>query len=235
MSSAPNDIIATIRQTVIEHYKRDDSRPLLLSDLGTVLRKQNRWPIDGNDGKSLRQVIEGSGDQEILIVRDERSPAYIVVSTAAAKPQVEAAIMRRHQTTSEVPDLTALPRSVVLAFCQSTNDGGPVYLQAFPPYKYKTNIQTEKDSDQYLKIEEKYRRPMVIATVEELTAQDKLSLQSKIAAWSKDNGISIQRFYKDSGQHRLTALERLILAQPAGLAAKIMVPADIALILSKHE
>jgi len=115
MSPVDQDLIGNLRRIVADHYTKDAS-PLLLSDFGARLRKIGLWP-GGEAGRTLRQVIEAAHDPELCIVRDRNSPAYVAVTTAAAKPIVERWIERRGQATAVVPDLEALPRSVLVAFC----------------------------------------------------------------------------------------------------------------------
>ena len=56
------------------------------------------------DRKTLRQVIEEARDPNLLIVRDKNAPAYVAVTTEAAKKLVEQFIDRRTQTASAIPD-----------------------------------------------------------------------------------------------------------------------------------
>jgi hypothetical protein len=121
---ADQDLIRDVRRIVAEHYGKESS-PLLLSELGSRLSKQDLWPPKQTDEKilSLRQYIEGARDPDLCIVRDRNSPAYVAVTTAAAKPIVEKWIERRGQTTATVPDLEALPRSVLIAFCVPVDTG----------------------------------------------------------------------------------------------------------------
>jgi hypothetical protein len=121
-------LVASLRKIVVEHYERDSS-PLLLSDLGGLLRKQNLWPSGENEGKTLRKIIEDAHDPDLVIVRDRNSPAYVAVTTEAAKNVVEQYIERRSQSTSAIPDLEALPRSVLLAFCVRPENGKGVFLR----------------------------------------------------------------------------------------------------------
>jgi hypothetical protein len=228
-------LIATIRKFVADRYETDTS-PLLLSDLGQILRNQNLWQPMQTEGKTLRQVIEAARDPDLVIVRDKNSPAYVAVATAATKDIVEQFIERRSQARATIPDLEALPRSVLLAFCVRQENGKPVFLRKSPPFKYETDLPVGEDRDQFLCVEERYRRPgLKIAALTELTASDRLDLQTKIAAWSRDNGIPLEDFYKFKGKKRANALERLLAAQPPGAAEKIMIPGDIALILIQHE
>lgn len=236
MSPNPDTLITTLRNIVTEHYERDTS-PLLLSDLGHIMRRQNLWPsAEGDDKTPLRQVIEAAHDPNLLIVRDKNSPAYVAVATGATKNIVEQFIERRSRARASIPDLDALPRSVLLAFCVRQEDGKPIFLRKTPPFKYETDVPAGEDGDQFLLVQERYRRPgLKIVDVSELSASDRLDLQTKIAAWSRDNGVPLEIFYRYKGKKHANALERLLAAQPPGVAERIMIPGDIALILSQHE
>ena len=114
-----------------------------LSDLGSRLRKQNLWPPREADGKTLREFIEAAGDGDLVIVRDKNSPAYVAVATAASKPIIEQWIDRRNHATATVPDLDALPRSVILAFCVQVDPGQAVLLRKTPPFRYEQSPPEE--------------------------------------------------------------------------------------------
>lgn len=234
--SAPNEpFVENLCKIVAEHYERDSS-PLLLSNLGATLRKQSLWPYAGAEGRPLRQFIEAARHPDLLIVRDEKIPAYIAIATRATKGVVEQFIERRRQPTSTVPDLEALPRAVLLAFCVRQHNGQSVFLRKSPPFRYVTEEPVGEESDQFLRIDERYRRPgLKIEDVAELSASDRLDLQTKIAAWAADNGVQLEAFYKFKGKKSGNALERLLAAQPPGVASRIMIPGDIALKLSQSE
>ena len=234
MAPEANSLIDSLRQIVAAHYERDSS-PLLLSDLGDTLRKRNLWPSVDADRKTLRQAIEEARDPNLLIVRDRNAPAYVAVTTEAAKKVVEQFIDRRAQTASAIPDLDALPRAVLLAFCVRPESGKTVFLRTVPPFKYEVAERIDEDSHHFFPVDERYRRPgLKLTDLSELSASDRLDLQTKIAAWSRDNGINLEDFYSFRKKHA-NALERLLAAQPREVASKIMIPGDIALILSRHE
>jgi hypothetical protein len=107
-------------------------------------------------------------------------------------------------------------------------------LGKYPPFKYATGSRDQVDPDQYVEIEERYRRPGLNLSAE-LNASDRLDLQTKIAAWSKDTNIPIETFYMHTPKRQQNALERLIAAQPHGVAERIMIPGDIALLLSRQQ
>jgi hypothetical protein len=188
-----------------------------------------------NGGKKLREVIQEAADPDLIIARDDTSPAYVAVTTAASREIVEGYIRRRNQAKSVIPDLSSLPRSVVLAFCVRQENGKSVFLHKSFPFKYEIADPTA-DRDQFILIDDRYRRPgLKIGDASELSPADRLDLQTKIAAWARDNGVKLEDFYATQENKPTNALERLIAAQPRGLAERIMIPADIALILTKHE
>ena len=228
-------LIPKIREAVKKRYEADTT-PLLLSELGGILKHEGIWAAEQAEGRKLRQVIEAAQDPDLLIVRDQNSPAYVAVTTAATKELVLQHIQRRGQTRTNIPDLEALPRAVLLAFCVRQDANKPVFLRRLPPFRYEVGEPSGEDRETFVLIDERYRRPgLKLINIADLSASDRLDLQAKIATWSRDKDIDIAEFYKPTMKKRTNALERLLAAQPAGLAEKIMIPADIALILSEHE
>src|SRR5271156_3843876 len=97
MSPTDQGLVAAVRQIVAEHYQKESS-PLLLSDLGSRLRKQALWPAKGDEKSlGLRELIDAAHDPDLCVVRDRNSPAYVAVTTAVARPIVEQYIERRGQ------------------------------------------------------------------------------------------------------------------------------------------
>lgn len=228
-------LIEGIKRVVGEHYTANSS-PLLLSELGARLRKQGVWQGEASEGKSLRQFIESAQDPDLLILRDKKSPAYIAVATQSHKQIVEQWIERRIQSVSEVPDLEALPRAVILAFCVQLDPGGSVYLRRFAPFRYETLLPNGSERDLFVIVEDRYRRPgLKLSEPSELDASDRLDLQTRIAAWSKDKNVPIEGFYRHTAKKHTNALERLIAAQSPSLAEKIVIPGDIAVMLSRQD
>jgi hypothetical protein len=235
MVSDPNPLLTTLRAIVAERYEKDTS-PLLLSDLGLMLRQRGLWPRQEHTGKTLRQIIEDAHDPNLLIVRDKNLPAYVAVATEATKTVVEQLMARRVQRTSSVPNLEALPRSVLFAFCVRQEAGKPVFLSKTPPFKYTLAPPDEADRDQFFVIDERYRRPgLKILEPSELSASDRLDLQGRITSWSRDHDVPLEEFYIIKEKKRVNALERLLAAQSREVAPKIVIPGDIALILMQHE
>jgi hypothetical protein len=171
-----------------------------------------------------------------VIVRDKNSPAYVAVATAATKEIVEQWIARRAHAAAVIPNLEELPRSVILAFCVEVGRDQSVYLSKSQPFRYETSKPEYIDPEQNVQVEEKYRRPgLKISSLSELSATDRLDLQTRIASWSRDKNIPIETFYKPLPRKGANALERLLAAQPSGVAEKIVIPGDIALLLSRSE
>jgi len=233
MPNLDDALIDQVRQIVEEHYQKDSS-PLMLSTLGARLRKDGLWEPDKAKGRTLRQVLEAAHDPELVLVRDPDSPAFVAVTTSAQKKIVDAWIERRSQAATSVPSLNALPRSVLVAFCVPQEPGRAVFISKRPPFKYQICPRSEANLDELVEIDEKYRRPGLDVRGE-LSASDRLDLQMKITTWSKDTNIPIDSFYVRSPSQTSNALERLIEAQPRGVAERMVIPGDIALLLSRRQ
>ena len=225
------EILKKIQEIVTSHYSQR-SDPLLLADLGIRL-ETNLKPF----GKTLAQLIVAANNPDLIIVRDENTPAFVVVTTSQSKPLVEAWIERRKKITSIVPDLGDLPRSVLIAFCVPKQPHEKVYICNSAPFRYEIKPIDAGHDPEMIEIEERYRRPgLKISTLAALSATDRLDLQTKIVTWSKDKNVSLGRFNEVAQSKKSTnALERLLAAQRDGIAEKIMVPGDIALLLVRHE
>lgn len=227
------DVLEKIRTVVAEHYQADSS-PFLLANLGAKLRKtfgENVLP----QGMTLLSFIERAGDPNLLIVRDKQSPAYVAITTAATRSIVEDWIDHRKQAASAPTDLDELPRSVLIAFCVPIQPNDLVFIRKSPPFKYEIRAKGAASDPELIEIEDRYRRPgLKISNPSDLAAGDRLDLQTKIASWIRDKNVPIGKVNL-AIKKSANALERFIAAQRDGVAEKILIPGDIAVLLSRHE
>ena len=225
-----DEILNRVREIVAAHYS-EKSSPLLLAELGIQLGQSLR-PLH----KTLTQLIVDANDPDLLIIRDKSAPAYVAVTTSKSKPIVAELLERRRQSTAAVPDLGGLPRSVLLAFCVPTLRDKQVYIYRSPPFKYEIRDKGADPDPELIEVDERYRRPgLKISNPEELNAVDHLDLQTKIITWSRDKSVSLDKFNLASLKKTTNALVRLLAAQRVGIAEKIVIPGDIALLLVRHE
>ena len=123
---------------------------------------------------------------------------------------------------------------MLIAFCVRQESGKAVYISKVRPFMYRIGEPNAEERDQFFLIEERYRRPgLKMTELSELSATDRLDLQTRIATWSRDNNVQLESFYSSSQKKTTNALERLISAQPRSIADKIVIPGDIALLLSR--
>lgn len=235
MTSNPQDIIQEIRTIVAEHYQKAEATPLLLSHLGKLLRDKKLWPPEGNADGSLKTFLESAGDPDIIVVRDPQARAYIAVTDPANRERVEGIIQSRTRSTTEGIDLNRLPKFLLRAFCVRQEAGKPVYLGKTMPHQYVLTEPSPEKADEFWRIEEKYRLPGVrIDSVEKLPDRFRRPLLQRLELWSADAGVKLNSLYLP--QNRGTnALQRLLEAQPSDIVGKLLIPADIALLLSEHE
>jgi hypothetical protein len=213
--------------------------PLLLAHLGSDLDKAGAWPSDRAQ-RSLKQLIKDCAGPELDIVWDKRSPAYVAVVT----PDVREAVLEQIQNRLEnnkplAARLEDIARPVLLAFCIDARDQS-VYVRRSRPFKYEIgNLPTDRASE-FIHVEPEYRRPgLRIDHLQSLPVSDRRDLEGRILKWASVHGIQIEQFSRldqdekevcDTGK---TALDRLLAAQPQDVAQRLMIPADIAQILSR--
>ncbi len=221
-----------------DHYSRSRS-PLLLAALGLELNRKDAWPTDRR-GRSLKQLIADLISPELQTASDPGSPAYVAVFRPEDREVVDRAISLRRATPSAGPALGDLARPVLLAFCVHAQAGAPVYLRRRAPFRYWIGTLPPDMQPDYVPVEPEYRRPgLKVGSPGALPPADRMDLVEKIANWATVHGIDLQELasfkpqpssaYSESG----SALERLLAAQPADLGRAIVIPADIALALSR--
>jgi hypothetical protein len=234
MTNEPQNLIESIRAMVAEHYRKASS-PLLLSQLGKILKDKGLWPIAGTAEGSLRKLIEDTSDPDLIIVRDPNAAAYIVVTDSANHDKINAIIAARKKISGDLIDLARLPKSFLNAFCVRQEGMLPVFLSKTQPHEYLLTVPLPEKADEYWRIDTKYRLPgLRIGNIERLPDSIRRVLNQKIERWSADIGVNPDSLYVAQSRDS-NALSRLFAAQSPEIAKKLLIPADIALLLSEHE
>jgi hypothetical protein len=135
--------------------------------------------------------------------------------------------------------LEELARPVLLAFCINVQNQ-PVYIRRMRPFRYEIGHIPIDKATEYLVVEPEFRRPgLRIEHPHLLPLSDRRDLENLIQKWAVVHGLEIEQFSrleaeeKEQAESGKTALDRLMAAQVPDIAQKLMIPADIALILSK--
>ncbi|MDQ2774654.1 MAG: hypothetical protein M3Y57_06975 [Acidobacteriota bacterium] len=238
MPISPEEFREKTIARVRAHYAADRT-PLLLAYLGSQIEKEDGWPTDRGQ-RNLKQLIIETCAPDLEIVRDRRSPAYIAVVTPDIKADVLAQIEERFRESEVVPvRLEEIVKPVLLAFCIDVQNQ-PIYVKRTRPFRYEVgNIHPERTTD-YVLVEPEYRRPgLRIDHPHLLPLSDRKDLESLIQKWATVHSLRIEQFSridqdeKDTVDGGKTALDRLLAAQSPDVAQRLMIPADIAQILSR--
>jgi hypothetical protein len=213
--------------------------PMLLAHLGSVIEKEQAWPSDRGQ-RSLKQLIADTCSPDLQVVFDKRSPAYVAVVTPDVRADVEAQIASRLGNRETVlVRLEDLARPVLLAFCVNVQNE-PVYIRRIRPFRYEVGSIPLERATEYVVVEPEYRRPgLRIEHPHLLPLNDRRDLESLIQKWAAVHGLEIEQFSRleqderEAPESGKTALDRLLAAQPSDVAPRLLIPADIAQILSR--
>jgi hypothetical protein len=238
MTTTPEEFRRRLLEIVQGHYTINRA-PLLLSRLGAEIEKAQLWPEDRAQ-RSLKQLIEETCGPDLQIVRDKLSPAYVAVVTPEVREQVEAQIAERpNESERTALRLESIARPVLLAFCIDVKNQ-PVYVRRIRPFRYEVGTVPSDRISEYVLVDSEYRRPgLRIDNLSALSQNDKRDLESLIQKWAAVHGMGVDQFSKLDQEERegvekgRTALDRLLAAQPDDIAQRILIPADIAQILTR--
>jgi hypothetical protein len=238
MPISPEDFQQRVKKIVQDHYASTPT-PLLLAHLGSQIEKEDAWPTDRGQ-RSLKQLISDTCSPDLAVVFDRRSPAYVAVVTPEVRAAVEAHIAEKLGEKDTTPvRLEELARPVLLAFCINVQNQ-PVYIRRMRPFRYEIGHIPIDKATEYVVVEPEFRRPgLRIEHPHLLPLSDRRDLENLIQKWAVVHGLEIEQFSRLEAEEReqaesgKTALDRLMAAQAPDIAQKLMIPADIALILSK--
>lgn len=219
------------------HYEKSD-RPLFLASVGQYLRDQNLWPFEG-ETRTLKEWLQ-SLEPDLVVIQDEQSPARVAVVTPDKAAVVEQTLLLLRATQL----VQALARPVLLAFCIRGHEDQPVFLTRTPPFRF--TLIEPADPQNYWVIAPEFRQPGVhLRAVAQMPAGAISALGAAIERWALAQGVDLATLTKAAAETErgigeeptagtLSALDRLIAAQRPALRADLVVPADIAALLSRH-
>lgn len=219
------------------HYEKFD-RPLFLASVGQYLRDQNLWPFEG-ETRTLKEWLQ-SLDPDLVVVQDEQSPARVAIVTPEKADVVKETLLLLRSTQL----IQALARPVLLAFCIRGHEEQPVYLTQRPPFRF--TLVEPADPQNYLVISPEFRQPGVhLRAAAQMPTGDVTALGAAIEQWAIARGVDLSTLTKAAAEAgrgtgeeptagTLSALDRLIAAQRPNLRPDLVVPADIAALLSRH-
>ena len=223
-----------LKQIITEHYQAFPF-PLVASELGAQLSSEGFWPIPGDDRKLL-EVIDGF--PEIVVARDG---AYAAVADTANADFIHSALEKRKSTRR----LRKLPKSLLVAFTARIEDSEVILVQPNPPFKYKVKVAAEgfDGSEDWAELPESERVPgLIIYDLEKLNIEQLDSLYEKIVTWAISIGVKedelryslpVQENFPKKGKSpgKESALDRFIECQDREILDRIVIPADVALLL----
>jgi hypothetical protein len=235
---SPEEFQERTKARVRAHYAANRT-PLLLAHLGSEIERNDEWPTDRGQ-RNLKQLIIETCGPDLQIVWDRRSPAYIAVVTPDVRADVEAQIAERFAEKDAVPvRLEEIVKPVLLAFCVNVQKQS-VYIKRTRPFRYEVGCFPPDRATDYILIEPEYRRPgLRIDHPHLLPLSDRKDLESLIQKWAAVHDVQVEQFSrmnqdeKESSAGGGTALDRLLAAQPPDVGQRMMIPADIAQVLSR--
>jgi|GEM_PF-1535805 len=238
MAITPEQFQEKVKGMVRTHYAATRA-PLLLAHLGSAIEKEQAWPDDRGQ-RSLKQLITDTCGLDLQIVFDKRSPAYVAVVTPEVRAEVVAKISERLGEKDNTPvRLEDLARPILLAFCVNVQNQ-PVYIRRTRPFRYEVGSIPSDRATEYVVVEPEYRLPgLRIDHPHLLSLSERRNLEGLIQKWALVHNLEIEQFSRleqddkevfDTGK---TALDRLLAAQPPDVAQRLLIPADIAQILSR--
>jgi hypothetical protein len=239
MSIEPEEFRERLKTKVREHYAASLS-PLLLSHLGSDIEKNGAWWPKDKGQRSLKQLIVETCAPDLEIIWDKKSPAYVAVVTPEVKANVETQIEQRFATKeTAIVRLEDIARPVLLAFCIDVKNK-PVYVRRSRPFRYEVGIPSAETVNEFILVDAEYRRPgLRIDNPTRVAQTDKRDLENLIQKWAAVHQVQIDQFLKleqddkEVQEGGKTALDRLIAAQPPDITNRILIPADIAQVLSR--
>lgn len=226
-----------IKALVNGHYGKPELGLLMLSNVGAALSKQGKWPLPDEDKRTLAEVAEATPG--IAIVRDPHASSFIAVVPPGQEHLADEAIARRKRLFF----VRGLPRTVLLAFGLEMAPGQHMHLRLQPRPIYQAGPEAAIEG--YLRVDDDLRMPgLAIDDLAALEPAQVEALEAKVREWCERHDVPPETIGRKLAQQApraparpekmaTSALERLYAAQLPELADRLIVPIDIALMLSR--
>ena len=233
------DAKAAVLELAHTHYKTSDN-PIYLASVGQTLRGLGLWPIKGETG-TLKDWLK-TLEPDLIVVQDETTPARVAIVTPDKAKVVEQLLFALRDTEF----LGALARPALLAFVVRGEEKSPVFLTRRPPFKY--TMVAPRDPEAYHVIPPDYRIPgLPLMNSAKMAPSDIAHLAHNIRNWSNAFAVDLASLSRTASAEAsrpvqeevaigtMSALDRLIAAQRAEVRQQLVIPADIAALLSRHK
>ena len=226
-----------ILSLVTEHYQPGTTSVLMLSNVGARLGNEGKWPL-ADDPRTLIEVAEKVNG--ITLVRDPDALSFIALVPIGQEELAHNAIANRKSRQF----LRGLQRAVLFAFCLAVEDGQIVSLKLQPAPGYHVGSEVKSG---YVLVDADLRMSgQSFENLDQLDASIVSALESKIRAWCERHSLTPESLvYRTRSTPQYlpmvpqksgsSALERLYQAQVPEVASRLIIPIDIALILSRTQ
>lgn len=205
-----------IKKLYLKHPK-----PLYLSNLGTILQKNNFMVAN------LREFVESMEGFTVACGPEKERTA---IATISDKEDVEALL---NESAKKIENealqfLSKLPRTLLYAFASKQKAQPNVYVMNSPPYRFgfanENESMVEIQNDLLLDA----RIPLNLKRLDPVIAN---KLSANIKKWIADNKLDFPVYVKDTQKSlvgdQITLLEKMIHAIPANKRSKVVLPLDI--------
>ena len=196
-------------------------KPLYLSNLGTILQKNNLKVAN------LREFVESMEGFTVACGPEKERTAIAAISD---KEDVEALLNERAEKVESetLQFLSKLPRTLLYAFASKQKAQPNVYFMDSPPYRFgfakENESMVEIQNDLLLDA----RIPL---NLKRLAPDIANKLSTNIKKWIVDNNFDLSAYVKDTQKSlvgdQITLLEEMIHAIPANKRSKVVLPLDI--------
>jgi len=205
----------------IKRFYSSHPKPLYLSKLGTILKKNN-LEVD-----NLREFVESMDGFTVACGPEKERTA---IASIDDKEEVEGLLNESAKKieSESIQFLSKLPRTLIYAFASKQKAGLNLYVMNSPPYRFGV----ARENDSMIEIQDEFlleaRIPLNLNRLDPDTAN---KLSTNIRKWLDENDLDFSAFAKDKQKlpvgDQVTLLEEMIHAIPANKRSKVVLPLDI--------
>lgn len=176
----------------IKKLYRELPKPILLSTLGTMLRKEG-CAISGGIKNFIEEKVDG-----FTVVQNQKISERVAISSLEDVDNTQKMIDNVDENidvvTKENNILKSMYRSVLYAFCSNINQDS--YISINYPFKF---TYSPTDSENYKKIKKEDKIDIFLPNnITKISREDSKKLYSKIEEWCIFNDIDMHIFVKKS-------------------------------------
>ena len=222
---------------IAEQEFETGKRYIHLAELGNLLRAAG---VELPSGMRLRDVIEHHCLDHLKLLQHPDLPLVWVAVPADRDEPTDLPVPPSRRLPDEHSFLAEIHHNFLVAFCKTIDVGQNVYVRPRAPVRFF--VSDGNPPPGYIEVPASLRLPgVIVSNLRAMPEDERTALASRVRRFMEQHEITETAIAKRSAleeapraEVRRSALERLVMAQTESVRRQLVIPAEIAVLLSRN-